>query len=77
MSQTSNLKPFGRHRTKISPFQTPSEETLAYAESIKDQILGPGDLAYAEWAALGLTLPRFAGDAALSLRADSGETASI
>jgi Xaa-Pro aminopeptidase len=50
-------QPFGRHRTKISPFQTPSAETLAYAETIKDQILGPGELAYGEWAALGLELP--------------------
>ena len=47
----------GRHRTKISPLQTPSEETLAYAKSIQGQVLGPGELAYSEWAALGLERP--------------------
>ncbi|MCB0198043.1 MAG: aminopeptidase P family protein [Anaerolineae bacterium] len=49
--------PFGRHRTKISPLQTPSEETIAYAKSLDGQVLGPGELAYSEWAALGLELP--------------------
>ncbi len=53
----TNKAPFGRHRTKISPLQTPSEETIAYAQSIEGQVLGPGELAYGEWAALGLALP--------------------
>ena len=46
--------PFGRHRTKISPFQAPSEETLAYAKELNCHELGPGELALSEWAALGL-----------------------
>ena len=50
-------QPFGRHRTKISPFQTPSAETIAYATELNSHELGPGELAYAEWAALGLELP--------------------
>ncbi|MCB0168395.1 MAG: aminopeptidase P family protein, partial [Anaerolineae bacterium] len=49
--------PFGRHRTKISPLQTPSEETIAYARSLEGQVLGPGELAYSEWATLGLARP--------------------
>lgn len=49
--------PFGRHRTKISPLQTPSEETIAYAKTLEGQVLGPGELAYSEWAALGLERP--------------------
>jgi Xaa-Pro aminopeptidase len=49
--------PFGRHRSKISPLQSPSQETVAYAQSIKGAAIGPGELAYSEWAALGLELP--------------------
>ena len=54
---TSPSSPFGRHRTKISPFQTPSEETIAYAKGLNSHELGPGELALSEWAALGLELP--------------------
>ncbi len=48
---------FGRHRAKISPLQTPSAETVAYAQSLNEQALGPGELAISEWLALGLELP--------------------
>ncbi len=50
-------QPFGRHRTKISPFQTPSEETIAYAKELNSHELGPGELAFSEWDALGLERP--------------------
>lgn len=49
--------PFGRHRRKINPFQTPSAETIAYARELNSHELGPGDLALSEWAALGLARP--------------------
>ncbi|MEZ4660301.1 MAG: Xaa-Pro peptidase family protein [Caldilineaceae bacterium] len=48
---------FGRHRAKINAFQTPSAETIAYAQSIAGQELGPGELAISEWQARGLELP--------------------
>lgn len=50
-------QPFGRHRTKISPLQTPSAETVTYAKALNSHELGPGALALGEWAALGLALP--------------------
>lgn len=56
----SDSAPFGRHRTKISPFQTPSEETMAYAKALNSHELGPGELVLSEWAALGLELPDLA-----------------
>lgn len=55
--QFAESKPFGRHRAKINAFQSPSAETIAYAKSLEGQVLGPGELAYGEWAALGLDLP--------------------
>ena len=48
---------FGRHRSKINAFQAPSDETLAYAETMNGKVLGPGELAYSEWDALGLERP--------------------
>ncbi len=56
MSGLSN-PPFGRHRTKIHPFQTPSEETLEYVRELNCHELGPGELAVSEWDALGLERP--------------------
>ena len=48
---------FGRHRRKIGPFQTPSDETIASAKGLNSHELGPGELALSEWAVSGLVLP--------------------
>ena len=47
----------GKHRSKIGALQTPSAETIAYAETLNLHELGPGDLAVSEWKAAGLELP--------------------
>ncbi|MEM7801582.1 MAG: aminopeptidase P family protein, partial [Chloroflexota bacterium] len=47
----------GRHRTKISPLQTPSDATIEYAKSLNMHTLGPGEVALREWEEAGLELP--------------------
>ncbi|MEM7127054.1 MAG: Xaa-Pro peptidase family protein [Chloroflexota bacterium] len=57
MTATMDPRPFGRHRTKISPMQSPSQEALEYAQSLSLSDLGPGRLAISEWQEKGLELP--------------------
>ncbi len=54
---SSDNKITGSHRSKIGAIQTPSAETLAYAQTQNLHTLGPGPVAEAEWAEAGLPQP--------------------
>lgn len=57
--RNSVAKPLGQPRIKrkINPLETPSPETVAYAQSLQKDVLGPDAQTLKEWENLGLELP--------------------